>query len=120
MSRDLDAADTAHAVIADGNGDMIDIYTVDGKTFIGTRATGQEDGIAVHVNRSAALLLVAALIRRVLGVSPGRTCEPTGVEGHGQIEYGYACNGCKRMSADEDDPCPDCSIGYALREAGIN
>jgi hypothetical protein len=38
----------------------------------------------------------------------GRTEEPTGVEGHGCIETGYACNGCGEMSADENELCIRC------------
>ena len=38
----------------------------------------------------------------------GRVEEPTGVEAHGCIETGYACNGCGEMSADEDEPCIAC------------
>lgn len=45
----------------------------------------------------------------------GRTEEPTGVEGHGQCEYGYACNGCSVMSRNEDDPCPECDDIDRLR-----
>jgi hypothetical protein len=116
--RDIDnSASPDHTVICDNDGDIIDLYTVNGMTFIGTRPAGQEGGFAVRVDRRAAQIIIGALIRRVLAVAPGRTCEPTGVEGHGQIEYGYACNWCKRMSANEDDPCPECSIEKALHEA---
>jgi hypothetical protein len=115
--RDLDKHEAPdHTIVTDEDGDMIDLYTVDGMTFIGTREAGNEEGFAVRVDRRAARIIVATLIRRVLAVSPGRTCTPTGVEGHGQIECGYACNWCGEMSANEDDPCPSCSVKNALNE----
>jgi hypothetical protein len=38
----------------------------------------------------------------------GRVEESTGVECHGMLETGYACNGCGEMSADENEPCIRC------------
>lgn len=65
-SRDLDVGDIDRTVIVDEDGDIVDIYTVDGKTWIGTRVAGSEDGFAVHVNEQNAKIIIGALMRRVL------------------------------------------------------
>ena len=66
----------------------------------------------MHVPRCASVNVRPGNYLRIVRMANmskhGRTLEWTGVEGHGQREYGYACNGCGVMSRDESDPCAPC------------
>lgn len=64
--RDLDVDGTDRTRIVDEDGDAVEIYTIHGKTFLGTRKAGKEDGFAVHIDEYRARIIIGALIRRVL------------------------------------------------------